>query len=42
MPHQFKMHITLPKDKWFDQLHNDVPTAQILYAQEHEQRTGHK
>jgi hypothetical protein len=40
MPHLFKMHTTPPKDKSFDQLHNDVPIAQILYAEDHAQWTG--
>jgi hypothetical protein len=29
------MHMTPPKDKWFDQLDNDVPISQILYAEDH-------
>jgi len=37
MQHLFKMHMTPPKDKRFDQLHNDVPVAQILYAEDHNQ-----
>lgn len=37
MPHLFKMHMTPPKYKLFDHLHNDVPIAQILYAEDHEQ-----
>jgi len=36
----FKMYMVIPKDEWFDRLHNDMPIAHTLCKEDHEHWTG--